>query len=121
MSDLFQSTLTNELELKNNDLQIVGGRAAIRQDVAQTLKFLYGEWFLDTTKGIPYFQSILVKGPDLNAIQAIFINAILSVNGVLELQDFRFGFDAPTRALSISFQARTTDGIINVDQTLGAA
>ena len=116
-----QSTVTKELVLKNNDLQIVGGQAAIRQDMNQTLNFLYGEWFLDSTKGIPYFQQVLVKSPDLGAIQGLFMSAILAVNGVLELLSFEFNFDAPTRALTITFAARTTDGIINVSQTLGAA
>lgn len=121
MSDLLQDTLTKELALKNNDLQIVTGRAAIRQDCEQVLKFLYGEWFLDTTKGVPYFQSVLVKSPDLNVIQGIFIEAILSVNGVMELLSFVFNYDPETRVLSITFEARTTDGTISVEQTLEAA
>lgn len=121
MSDIYLVPLTGELGLKNNDLQIVTGRDAIRQDVKQTLALMYGEWFLDTTKGIPYLQQILVKGPDLTAIQGIFIDAILSVNGVLELLTLAFDYDNEVRLLKITFQARTTDGIINEEQILGAA
>ncbi len=102
-------------------MQIVTGRPAILQDVTQTLQFLYGEWFLDSTKGLPYFQQVLVKAPDLNAIQGIFADAILAVNGILELLTFEFDFDAPSRLLTITFSARTTDGIINVSQNLGTA
>lgn len=121
MSDIQQDRLTGELTLVNGDFVMVDLREAILQDCKQTLNFLYGEWFLDSTKGIPYFQSVLVKAPDLIAIQGIFIDAITAVNGVMEMLSFEFSYDAPTRLLTISFQARTTDGIINVDQILGAA
>ena len=121
MSDIYQDPTTKELALVNNDLSIVDGVKAIRQDLEQTLKFFYGEWFLDTTQGIPYYQLILVKDPDLNTIQALIQNAICAVNGVMELTHFEFNYDNPSRQLSIAFSVRTTDGIINYSQTLEAS
>ena len=121
MSDLLQDTVTGELVLVNGDLQLTSGRGEVRQNLVQALRFCYGEWFLDTTGGIPYFQQVLVKAPDLVSIQGIFINAITAVPGVLELLSFEFTFDAPSRELTLTFAVNSTDGIIEINETLEAA
>ena len=121
MSDLLQDTVTGELVLVNGDLQLTTGRGEVRQSLVQALRFCYGEWFLNTTAGIPYFQNVLVKAPDLVGIQGIFINAITAVPGVLELLSFEFAFDAPSRKLTVTFAVDSTDGIIEINETLGAA
>ena len=76
--DVLLNTLTN-------DRIFVNGQPSITSDltttVAQRLKIMLqtflGEWFLDPTIGIDYFNQIFGKGRKLSAIDLIFQSAIL--------------------------------------------
>lgn len=116
MSDLLIGS-DNDLVVTNGDISLVLLDAAIRQDVQQTLQFLMGEWFLNNTLGIPYLQTILAKNPDLDLIQSILQNAVLDVNGVTDLVAFEFDYDSQTRSLSVTLQAKTTNGTVISAQT----
>lgn len=120
MSDIKLSTLTNDLEVTNGDLDIILMDGAIRQSLLQRLRLFLGEWFLDTSHGVPYFQSILVKNPNLDLIQATIKNVVLSTPGITELLTFEFDYNNATRVLSVSFDARSTNGtVIQVTDALG--
>ena len=67
-----------------------------------------GEWFLDTTYGIPYWQRILGQKPTKSAIDQILQQEILSENGVRELVSFTSSF--VNRTYSASFQVRVVNG-----------
>lgn len=111
---------TNDLEIINGDLALATGTVAIQQDLQQTLQLFLGEWFLDTSKGLPYLQLILVKNPNLDVIQATLLNAARAVNGVEDIVGFQFDYDAKTRTLSVSMQAKTTTGtVIKAQASIG--
>jgi len=69
-----------------------------------------GEWFLDTRVGVPYYDSILIKNPDLVVIRSIFRNAILSTPGIANLDALTTAFDAASRKLTVEFTAIKEDG-----------
>lgn len=121
MIDLQIAGTKNDLVVSNGDLQLVMDDAAIRQSVLQTLQTFAGEWFLDTSVGIPYFQSIFVRNPNLDLIQAYFQNAITNVPGIASLNGFNFDYTNSNRQLAISFQATSTNGqIIKAQASIGA-
>lgn len=91
-----------------------GGPAEVRQRLMARFRFFKGEWFLDTRLGIPYFENVLIKSPNLGAIGALFRRVILTTPGVVELQDFSLSFDSVARALSLGFRARATSGDVVV-------
>lgn len=111
-------TTTNDVEIANNDLRIVLGREEIAQILRQELRFFFAEWFLDTSKGLPWFERILVKNPDVGEVDALFKNKILASPGVIELLSFSLDLDVATRSLTLAFSARTVDGILNFDEVL---
>ncbi len=111
MSDLKMND-QNDLLIENGDLSLVDGSDAIAQDLQQTMQLWLGEWFLDTTKGIPYRQVILVKNADLNLIQATLTNAARAVNGVTDIVSFQFDYDKAKRALSATIEAKETTGSV---------
>jgi hypothetical protein len=113
MSDLGMNLLTNDIQLQNNDLYLVTGSDAIAQDLQQSLQVWLGEWFLDTTVGVPYLQQILVKNPNLDLIHADLVNAALAVDGVEQITSLTFEFDSVNRALSVNFE-----GIDSMNETL---
>lgn len=66
------------------------------------------EWFMDTTYGIPYWQSILGKKTTKAAVDLIFQQKILAENGVKEITEFNSTF--VNRVYSLRFKARVTTG-----------
>lgn len=119
MSNFLLDPTTNQLDLTKGKLKLVIVPAdEIRQKIAVRLRFFQGEWFLDQTIGIPYFQQILIKNPRLPIIQSIYRAAIVTVPGVADIKDFVFSFDSPTRKLSLSFRVLTdTSQVLNFNQT----
>ena len=80
--------------------------------VAQRLRILLltfrEEWFLDTSYGVPYFQSILGHKIKKSAVDLIFQREILAENGVKELTFFESTFE--NRKYSLSFRVKVTTG-----------
>lgn len=120
MSDLLLDPQTNDLILVNGDLQLADGDDAIAQDVQGALELFIGEWFLDTSQGVPYYQSILTKGVDLDLVQVILIEQVRSRSGVVDVLSLDFDFDPKTRALSVTTQIRSTSGeLLDIDAEAG--
>ena len=94
----------------DGDLIIITGIDAIAQHLRIRLQFFRGEWFLDTRLGIPYFEEVLIKSPDLNVVQSLLREAIRETPGVISITSFELDFDGVTRKLSLNFDALTTEG-----------
>ena len=78
---------------------------SIVQAVTIALEFFQGEWFLDTSQGLPFFQSILVKSPDVNLITGFFRAEILAVPGIASLTSLALTYDRQARSLQVVWQA----------------
>ena len=59
MYDLALNIDAWDLAFKDNDLMLIDNAERIAQQIKITLQYWFEEWFLDTTKGIPYLQYIL--------------------------------------------------------------
>lgn len=112
-----------DLLIINNDLVLTSdanpvGTNPILQDILQRMRFFLGEWFLDNTQGLPYFQQILIKNPDQSKIDAIFSNLILGTPGVLQLSSYSFDSNKAKRVLTVSFNCVTTSGTVSYSGTI---
>lgn len=103
----------HDVKIVNGDLVLNDGVEAIRQHILQRLRMFLGEWFLDNTIGLPYFQQILVKNPDQSKIDAIFINQILGTPGVVSLTKYSFVPNFINRSVSVTFECLTTQGTVD--------
>ncbi len=101
-----------DLELENNDLILIDGAERIAQQILITLRFFYGEWFLDLTDGTPYLEEILVKTPNLAHVRQIISEKILSVEGVDSLDSLTLDYDVQKRNLVIEYETSTSYGLI---------
>lgn len=99
-----------DLLVTNNALTIIEGDAAISQHLSVRLQFFKGEWVMDVRLGIPYYEYVLVKNPDLSLVRSIFRKAILDTPGIDTLEEFTLSYDNPSRTLGLSFTAKKTDG-----------
>lgn len=112
MSDL-KIGVDGDLEIKNGNLQLTSGDDAVRQHLQQRLRTFLGEWFLDLDVGVPYFQDILVKNPNVNQVDGILKQTILTTPGVVELVSFTMNSDPTARTLMVEFEYTSYSGEIN--------
>ncbi len=111
MADLKLNVQTGDLEIgPDGDLIIVTGLDAIAQHLRIRFQFFRGEWSPDTRLGIPYFEEVLRKAPDLNVVQSLLREVILETPGVISITSFELDFEGVTRKLSLDFRALTTEG-----------
>lgn len=108
--DLKVDTTTGDLVLDGADLALVADGESIAQAVRANLRLFLGEWFADLSVGVPWFQSILVKNPNLVTVRAAIRKAIQDTPGIAEIVSFSMTFDAGTRVLSVSFSATSDTG-----------
>lgn len=108
-----------DLVFKDNDLMLIDHAERIAQQIKITLQFWLEEWFLDTTKGIPYLQYICIKNPNVQHIRQIFRNAILSVNGVDSVTNLTVSVNAKERILEVTYTASTSEGLLTRKELLG--
>jgi hypothetical protein len=117
MADLKLSN-TWDLDLYDGDLVIIEDDDALRQFLKQRLQMFLGEWFLDVSKGVPYFQQIMVKKPSFEAVDSIFKTQILETPGILELESFELDYIGENRTLTLSFRAKSTEGVIDFNEEI---
>ncbi len=101
-----------DLVVENDDLVLLTGLDAIIQHLKIRFRLFLGEWFLDTRVGIPWFEDILRKSPDLNVVNSLLREVITTTPGVIAITAFDLAVDSATRVLSMRFSASTTEGPI---------
>lgn len=94
------------------------GTHPVLQNILQNLRFFLGEWFLDTSKGVPWFQVILAKGTRTSDINQILRSVVLNTRGVTQLSFFQVTTVPSSRKLNLVFTASTTSGVIDYSGTL---
>ena len=95
----------------DGSLVLVEGDDAIAQHLAVRFRFIFKEWFLDQRIGVPMFEEILIKNPDLSLARALYNELILTTPGIASLETFSLMLSAD-RKLSITFRAKTTSGSV---------
>lgn len=116
MSSFQLDPTTGDLLITNNSLTLTTGIEAIRQHMQCRFRLFLGEWFLDTTLGVPWFRDILIKRPAFVVVREILKKVILETPGVLEILKFEFDFVGQTRTAKLVFAALTTEGVIDYTQ-----
>lgn len=103
--------LTNDLLFVNGELVLV---KTVHEEVAIVLsaktKHVKGGWFLDVREGMPWFEALLVKNPDLQIIKGIFRQVILDTQGVTDVTQLDLSFDSPNRLLTGTIRVLCDDG-----------
>jgi hypothetical protein len=108
---------SGELVLEAGSAALVSGRTAesAREAIAQAarcrLRTFLGEWFLDSSIGVPWFEQVLgVKPRGVNAARVLLRDELLKVPGVTAVLEVVLAFDGSTRTLSGTFRAATELG-----------
>jgi hypothetical protein len=102
--------ITHDINFPDGSIAIIFGIDAIVQAIKTRLLFFLGEWFLDTTVGVPWFDSVLKKGVNPKEIASLLKTEILQTDGVNSLLFFDIDFQALPRTLNVTFRVDTTEG-----------
>ena len=110
MKDLKLDETTHDLEIHKFDLRTTLDIEGARQSTAIRLKMFQGEWLLDERVGIPYFDILLGKKPNIEFVNTYLVNEIVSDSQIDKMIDFKTALDRQTRNLNIEFTALTKSG-----------
>lgn len=114
--DLRLDPTTGDLELVEGDFELVAGGESIASDLASRLQTFAGEWFLDTSIGLPYFTEIAGR-PTTRRLDELFREAINETPGVTEILELEL--QQTGRTLSLVFRVATDLGTL-IDASLEA-
>ena len=118
LKDIALDETTGDLLLKDFDLQLVEDQDQIAQNLAIRLRFILGEWFLDITAGVSYYQDFFIKSPNQIRIESVLKQEILNTKGVTQILSFTSNFDSQRRIYSVTFSVSTAQGQITLTQDL---
>lgn len=92
---------TNDLYFEGDSLVLVRDAHAVGQHARQKLQTFEGEWFLDTTVGVPWLTQILGYKYDPALAEAVVKAKLLETDGVTEITSFSVSFNRASRGLQI--------------------
>lgn len=89
---------------------MVYGADWVRQKLLLRLGLRQGEYFFDSSVGVPYSRVVGQKNPDLTAFETVLRRAITTCPGVASLDRFALTLDRKTRGLSLTFSVTAATG-----------
>lgn len=102
MTDIYLDS-QHDIILQDRDLRLTAEAEDVAQRLTIALQFLSEEWFLDTTKGVPFTQTIIEAGAnDIETLSAIFRSNINRVEGVTKINALELSFAGDDRILTIA-------------------
>ena len=87
----------------------VSATDSIVQAVRIRLLWFFSEWRLGPGFGIPYFENILVKNPNEVKVRHLIREAVMSVEGVTNVQGVGLSIDKKTRQGTITVTFSTDE------------
>ena len=101
-------------KVKNFDFEVTTNEVDFVVEKAKLMfRFVLGEYWLDITKGIPFFSaenSFFEKAVDLSSIEAILKEKLKEIEYVKEITSFEMELDNRERKIKIAWTVTTTSG-----------
>ena len=98
---------------QGDDTWLVNSPEAVEQAIKTRFLLWYGRWFLDTTEGTPWIQSVLGKQrPD--TYNLAIRQRILETQGVSSITEFNTEVDGRTRRVTFTATVETIYGTTTV-------
>ena len=105
-------------DLGTSGQMFVFDKEAVKQTAETRLRLYSGEYFRNINDGTPWFQQILGKFQNINAVEAILRSRIAQTPGVVRLLSFELNSDGAydvSRQLNVSSTVLTTWGAQEVE------
>ena len=82
---------------------------SVRQAVRIRLLWIFNEWRFALQFGVPYFEEILIKNPNIERMRRHVRDEAMSVDGVLDARNIRITIDKPARSATVTLDIVTTE------------
>lgn len=93
----------------------VNQREAVAQEVLTALLLFQGEWFMDTTAGMPWLTKVVGRNTDPDTV---IKSGILNVQAVTGLSDYSSSLNNASRGLTVSCKIDTQFGTTQITVTI---
>lgn len=113
--DILIDPATNDIAHRNGLIRYAVSGNETAQRVITRIRRLKGEWFIDTTAGMPYIQDILGKR-DINYFKLLLRKEILNTDGVQSINNFRLSFNSKTGLISVYVEIKVDGKYIPIVQ-----
>ncbi len=100
---------TYDMYLDGGDIAFATEDTILVQRLKAKLQFLYGEWFLDNTLGLPYTQTVFQPGTSETDLYSIFRSQISATDGVESIESLELNYTGNNRSLIVTFSVN--DGV----------
>jgi len=110
METVYSLDANHDLHIVNGQIARVSKSDAILQTIKTRLLLIYQEWFLDLSKGLPWFTQMMGHRFDIWKVRSYVARQILSTDGVDELLSLTVDLNRLERKLVIEFEYRDTYG-----------
>lgn len=98
------------LYFTDKDLELATGSDAAAQDIRSRIRFIKGEYFLDTEAGVDYMGVVFQKNSDYNIVNNEFKDAILESPHVEAIIDYSLTIEKSTREATLECSVLCTEG-----------
>ena len=115
MKDFALDPSTGDLLFENFGFTFVDGVNQVSQNLAIRLRFILGEWFLNTLAGLPYYQYFFIKNPNQIQVETFLKNEISNTRSVTEITSFSSTFDGQSRLFTVVFGCKALDETIEME------
>src|SRR3972149_2057877 len=112
-SDIRLDLATGDLTITQGRLSLAVGADAVVQSLRIRFRTFLGEWFLDSRVGVPWFQLVFVKHPNLRLARAVLRQVALATPGVVAVRAFSVSLD-DRRRCAVEVVAITTAGEVPI-------
>ena len=89
---------------ENNDIVL---NDLVSQKIKIKLRWFVAEWRWDEEIGLPYFDELFIKNPNIEYFEEIIRKEIFNIEEVIEVESVKIDYDNRTRKGIIKFVAYT--------------
>ena len=93
-------TENGDIRLENTDISLT---QSIRQAIKIRLQWFFAEWRFERSWGVPYFENVVIKNPNLQQIKQIIRKEISAVDGVQSVNQVEISHERAARQAKITF------------------
>lgn len=107
-----------DLVVEDGRLVVIDGQESLAQSLQRILLSVKGAYRYNLDFGVPYFENVLGKQPDLNTVRSVFTLALRAhpaVTDVVSLDIYRTDIDTYT----VKAQVKADLGLVPVEVELG--
>lgn len=110
--------LDSDGDIYINDSADLALRHSVRQDVKIHLKWFFSEWRFAPDFGVPYFEDVFIKNPNIDRIKQIVRDEAGKADDVKEVKNITINIDNITRNAVIGFSIVTDYGVFREELTI---